>query len=71
MFTREFVVTFEAPMMDIEAWLVASPGTTDITPETNTTGELIYSVTPGGGAGFAEVKVNPQTQTVTIRTYWS
>jgi len=69
-FTREFSVSFKATATEIEAWLSKSPGAQDATvvKESNIT---IYSINPGGGAQFAEVKVNLSSLIVQIRTYWS
>ena len=52
MFTREFYVEFDAPLADIDAWIMASPG-----PATATVSRIgtrrHYVITPGGGAQFA------------------
>lgn len=71
MFSREFIVTFTAPQADIEAWLATSPGTAAVTPDMKNKSVRVYHVQPGGGAQFAEVKVDERTHTVTINTYWS
>ena len=71
MFTREFYVTFTAPMADINAWIAASPGTRDVTPEPDGYGSMVYKIKPGGGAQFAEVLVDPKMQTVAIHAFWS
>ena len=70
-FTREFIVTFQAPTQDIEAWLKKSPGTKDVTPTLGQDGSFHYAITPGGGAAFAEVTVSKNRQSVRIRTFWS
>lgn len=70
MFTREFVVQFTAPASDVDAWLLASPGTCSETPTRDGTVRK-YSISPGGGAQFAEVRVDEESCRVTIRTYWS
>ncbi len=70
MFTREFVISFEAPREDIEAWLASSKGTRDATVEVEH-GSRVYQIQPGGGAQFAEVRVDESGMKVTIRVYWS
>lgn len=71
MFSREFVVSFSAPLADINAWLAASPGTAGALPDMAINGVRIYQIKPGGGAQFAEVKVDDKAEKVTIHTYWS
>lgn len=69
-FTREFTVTFVAPLKDINAWLDQSPGTKDITP--TTTGFVRkYEIEPGGGAQHAELEVDERTHIVKINVWWS
>jgi CO/xanthine dehydrogenase Mo-binding subunit len=70
MFCREFVITFVAPPGDVRQWLQASPGPSSAKRSVSGTA-TVYSITPGGGAEFAEVSVNEVTGEVTIRTYWS
>ena len=70
MFTRAFTITFTAPMADTETWLAASPGTAGVVPEV-TNGVRTYAISPGGGAQFAEVRVDETEGKVTIHTYWS
>ncbi len=68
-FTREFTITFRAPVDDVRGWLVASPGIdlADIPAD-----EPTYTLTPVlKGAVFGEVIVDEFTGTVTIHTYWS
>lgn len=70
MFTREFVVTFKAPLDDIDKWLEESPGTANVTPSID--GSIRnYTIEPGGGAQHAELKVDEEAETVRIRVYWS
>ena len=69
-FTREFVVTFDAPAAEIERWIAASPGPASAT-RTTAGSVTTYAITPGGGAQFAEVKVDRVANRVVIRTYWS
>ena len=70
MFSREFVITFTAPMKDIDKWLASSPGTAGVAP-TRTGSERIYKIKAGGGAQFAQVKVDESNGRVEIYTYWS
>lgn len=69
-FTREFTVTFVAPLKDINTWLDQSPGTKDVTP---TTMGFVrkYEIEPGGGAQHAALEVDERTHVVTINVYWS
>ena len=70
MFSREFIITFNAPPAVIQKWIAASPGLTSAS--LSTTGSVTtYAITPGGGAQFAEVKVDSRAHQVIIRTYWS
>ena len=70
-FTRGFVVTFVAPMKDIDAWLASSPGTAGVAAVQKVNDRHVYPITPGGGAGFAEVVVDVNAQRVWVHTYWS
>lgn len=69
-FTREFTVTFVAPLEDIDAWLNQSPGTKDVTPTTKGFVRR-YEIEPGGGAQHAELEVDERTNTVWINAWWS
>lgn len=71
MFTRQFVLTFSAPEPIIKAWLQSSPGTSTTTPEIRDGTIVHYSIRPGGGAQFAELKWSKPGNKITIRTYWS
>jgi len=70
-FTRTFVVTFTAPIADIEKWLQDSPGTRDEARELQSPEQHHFEISPGGGAGFAEMNVEFKTGRVYVRTYWS
>lgn len=70
MFTREFVITFDASPPVIQQWLAASPGPASTTPSVAGTIST-YAIVPGGGAQFAEVRVDVAASKVVIRTYWS
>jgi hypothetical protein len=70
MFTREFVISFTAPAADIDRWIAASAGPASAT-QTVSGSVTTYAITPGGGADFAEVKVDKSINRVIIHTYWS
>ncbi len=70
MFTREFVITFDASPAVIQQWFAVSPGPASASP-TVAGAITTYAITPGGGAGFAEVTVDNNRGRVVIRTYWS
>ena len=69
-FTREFTITFHAPLADIDAWIKTSPGTAGIVPKISG-GKRKYNIQPGGGALYAELEVDDVAGTVRIHTYWS
>ena len=71
MFTREFIVTFEAPAADVCEWLEKSEGTRAATAARMDDGWNRYSIKPGGGAQFAEVKISSDGIKVRIHVYWS
>lgn len=71
MFTREFIVEFEAPAEEIAQWIRDSPGPSAATPDQQDDGSLRYPIDPGGGAQFAEIFVWPELGRVRIRAYWS
>jgi hypothetical protein len=69
-FTRGFRVAFSAAPDPLESWLSASEGIADA--EIYREGDFTrYKISPGGGAMFAEVRVNRNTGDVYIRTYRS
>jgi hypothetical protein len=70
MFTREFIIDFDASPADIAAWLAASPGIADATQRVERD-ERIYAIKPGGGAQFAELAFDTKKNHIRIRTYWS
>ena len=70
-FTREFRITFSATPESIQSWLRESPGTRTAIAKSEDSGRMIYSITPGGGAQFAEVSISNDKRTVRIRAYWS
>jgi hypothetical protein len=70
-FSREFAIEFRAPSAEVRRWLRDSPGTRDATPALGPDGSVTYSITPGGGAQFAEVIVSDGGTRVRIHTYWS
>jgi hypothetical protein len=70
MFTREFVITFVDSPGAVQHWIADSPGPASARQIVN--GSItIYNIAPGGGAEFAEVRVDSNTGKVVIRTYWS
>ncbi|HEX5244416.1 MAG TPA: hypothetical protein VFW23_14230 [Tepidisphaeraceae bacterium] len=70
MFTREFTISFTAAPDDVSRWIKASPGPASAS-RTSDGSVTIYSIKPGGGASFAEVRVDEKTGRVVIHTYWS
>lgn len=70
LFTSEFTISFTAPPGDVSRWIKASPGPASAS-HTSDGSVTIYSITPGGGASFAEVRVDEKTGRVIIHTYWS
>jgi len=71
MFSREFRISFSAPVADVNSWLQASSGTNEANPKLRDDGSRVYDVKPGGGAQFAKVIVSKDGTKVRIRTYWS
>ena len=70
MLTSEFIVSFEGKKEVIEEWLQSSDGTMDVTPKKEADC-LVYSVTPGEGAAFAEIRYYRRLNKIVQRTYWS
>jgi len=70
-FTREVTLTFEAEPEEIETWLEVSPGTTDVVPKELIGGSLEYSISPKGGAAFAQITLSSDRRRVRIVAYWS
>jgi hypothetical protein len=71
MFTREFVISFSAPSDEVQAWLQSSPGIRDAKITQESDGGVTYTIAPGGGAQFAELRLSADRRGVTIRAYWS
>ena len=71
LFTRGFESSFVAPPADIARWIDASPGLRETEPDLSSAGVRRYRVKPGGGAQFAEIRIDDTTNTVHIRVYWS
>jgi hypothetical protein len=70
MFTREFVISFDSPPVVIQQWIASSPG--PASARRVVTGPITtYAITPGGGAAFAELKVDKGMSHVVIRSFWS
>jgi hypothetical protein len=70
-FTRAFGVTFVASQEEIVRWLARSPGTKELTPERVEPNTRKYVIEPGGGAAYAEVVIDYETNLVRIYVYWS
>lgn len=70
-FTREFFVEITCEKEALQKWLNNSPGLQDARVTEKTTNSNVYSITPGGGASFAEVEIDWNTSTVKLRAYWS
>ena len=70
LFTREFTVTFVAPLEDINTWLHKSAGTKDVTP-TVMGSVRRYELESSGTAQHAELEVDERTRKVKIKTFWS
>ena len=71
MFTRAFRASFTAPAVDIERWLLESPGTRSVVPEIPSPSVRYFLIAPGGGAQHAEVTVDDSQHLVFIYVYWS
>jgi hypothetical protein len=71
MFTRGFRSSFTAPAAEIEQWLQQSPGTRDVKPSSPSPGIRHFKIAPGGGAQWAEVRVDDTNHCVSIYVYWS
>ena len=70
MFTRQFKISFVAPKQDVASWIQMSPGPASAKQSADGS-ETVYEIAPGGGATFAEVRVDPSTGRVRIDTFWS
>ena len=69
-FTHEFRIHFKAPIADIRKWLEASPGTKEARIERN--GKWArYQIEPAGGAQFAEVNVDEESESVEVHVFRS
>jgi len=71
MFTREFIVTFHGDKKSILQWLNASPGTQNAYRDIHSLKYERMSISPGGGAQFAEITISEEGTKVVIRAYWS
>lgn len=71
MFTRGFVVVFEAPLPEIEQWVKDSSGLAEAKVTLQEDGSTLYKMDPGGGAQFAEVVIWVSEGLVRIHVYWS
>jgi len=70
-FTRELRISYRAAPEEIQKWLETSPGTRGLRPERPTANLRKFSISPGGGAQYAEVRVDDSLNEVWIRVYWS
>lgn len=72
MFTREFIIEFEAPADRILQWLKESPGTSAaFSTSRDKAQDTHLEITPGGGAVFAEITVSQNGRHIRVRAYWS
>jgi hypothetical protein len=69
-FTRSFRASFTAPKQDIEAWIKASPGLNQTTPDGLAGNKVHYVIVPGGGANKAEVTIDSASNQVEIYVSW-
>jgi hypothetical protein len=69
-FTREFWLSCHLSKHQLEQWLSECEGISDaaVFQKGKTTR---YTIRAGGGAQFAEVRVNRSTGEVVVHTYWS
>lgn len=70
LFSKRYVVSFEATVDDIKTWLADSPGPSAYPPERLPDGTMKYRIEPRDAA-FAEVDVSADQQHVKIRAAWS
>jgi hypothetical protein len=71
MFSREFIVTFTGKREDILAWLNASSGTQNPYRDSASVLDMHQTISPGGGAQFAEIAIYERGTKVVIHVYWS
>jgi hypothetical protein len=71
MFTRSFRASFTAPREDVIRWLRESPGTREAAPVKVRPGVQRFLISPGAGAGHAEVIVDETGGVVGIYVSWS
>ncbi|MFL9816768.1 MULTISPECIES: hypothetical protein [Nostocales] len=70
-FDRTVVVTFEALKSDIEEWLMASQGTSELVPEKLPDKSLKYSISSGNGGQVALLVLSADKRKVKIQVaYW-
>ncbi len=79
MFTRSFILEFDATPPELDDWLSKSPGLSGVTYQTILTETVrnqsfVQSINPGGNACFAQVTfmkaLNGRIRVI-IYTYWS
>jgi hypothetical protein len=71
MFTRGFRAYFATTDADLREWIENSPALKDAEGEVGPDGWTVYQVKAGGGAGFAEVRIDPRVLFVIVYAYWS
>ena len=69
-FTRSFRASFTAPKQEIRAWIDASPGLNETTPDKLSDNKVQYIIAPGGGANRAEVTIDYGLNQVEIYVAW-
>ena len=71
MFSREIEISFKGDPKLIEEWIHTSPGTKAIVPEKDSNGWWLYTISPGGGAVHAELRLSPDKAYARVRAVWS
>ena len=70
-FTRSFRAKFTAPKEAINRWIAASPGLREAKIEETVNGQKTYVIPPGGGANYAEVIIDFDSNEVEVYVSWS
>jgi hypothetical protein len=69
-FDRTFIISFEAPETDIEAWIKLSPSLQRVTPQKIADGSLEYLILDGEGGRSAILTISNQGKKVEIKVAW-
>ncbi|MEB3213438.1 MAG: hypothetical protein VKL39_18970 [Leptolyngbyaceae bacterium] len=69
LFSKVYIVRFDAPAPDVEQWLQHSQGIIDETPDPLDDGKLYYRIRPRD-ASFADVTIASDHQHVRVRGSW-